>query len=73
MLCLPLQMVRMILSIADTAIDGLIDMIQFLVASASPAVSTFRSAKAATPAPSLWRALWNDIFSKVGSALTSRE
>jgi hypothetical protein len=66
---LPLQAVRLFLIFADNAIDGLTDLVQFIFASMSPAISTIKSAKAATPPPSLWRALWNDIFSKVRSSL----
>lgn len=62
---LPLQAVRLFLIFADNAIDGLTDLVQFIFISMSPAISTIKSAKAATPPPSLWRALWNDIFSKV--------
>lgn len=65
---LPLQFVRLILIFADNAIDGLTDLVQFIFTSISPAISTIKSAKAATPPPSLWRALWNDIFSKVRSS-----
>lgn len=62
---LPLQVVRFILIFADNAVDGVVDLVQFILSSISPAISTLKSAKAATPPPSLWRALWNDIFSKV--------
>lgn len=62
---LPLQVVRFILIFADNAVDGVVDLVQFMLSSISPAISTLKSAKAATPPPSLWRALWNDIFSKV--------
>lgn len=50
---------------ADNAVDGLMDLVQFIFSSISPAISTVKSAKAVAPSPSLWRALWNDIFSKV--------
>ena len=69
MVSLPLQVLRFILIIADNAIDWLTDLVQFIFISLSPAISNIKSAKAATPSPSLWRALWNDIFSKVRSSL----
>ncbi|KAG0609805.1 hypothetical protein M758_7G015300 [Ceratodon purpureus] len=68
---LPLQAVRLFLIFADNAIDGLTDLVQFIFISMSPAISTIKSAKAATPPPSLWRALWNDIFSKIFRAIRS--
>lgn len=65
LVCLPLQIVHLILILAENAIDGLMDLVQFIFSSISPAISTLKSAKAATPPPSMWRALWNDLFSKV--------
>jgi hypothetical protein len=51
--------------VPHNAIDGLTDLMQFIFASMWPAISTIKSAKAATPPPSLWRAFWNNIFFKV--------
>lgn len=64
---LPLQVVRLILLLAENLTDGLVDLMQFIRISIAPAALTIKTAKAATPYPSLWRALWNDIFSKVRS------
>ncbi|XP_024385216.1 uncharacterized protein [Physcomitrium patens] len=71
LVCLPLQIVHLILILAENAIDGLMDLVQFIFSSISPAISTLKSAKAATPPPSMWRALWNDLFSKVFRAVRS--
>jgi hypothetical protein len=65
LLGLPVQAMRMLLSVAAGVVDGIIDMLQLILASAMPSFSTFQGAKAVTPGPSMWRALWNDIFSKV--------
>lgn len=65
LLWLPLQLVRVVLSIAESAFEGLTEILQLLLTSTSPALKTLKSAKAAAPPPSLWRALWNDILSKV--------
>lgn len=65
LLGLPVQAIRMLLSVAAGVVDGIIDMLQLILASAMPSFSTFQGAKAVTPGPSMWRALWNDIFSKV--------
>ncbi|XP_024401137.1 uncharacterized protein [Physcomitrium patens] len=68
---LPLQVVRLILLLAENLTDGLVDLMQFIRISIAPAALTIKTAKAATPYPSLWRALWNDIFSKVFRAIRS--
>lgn len=65
LLGLPVQAMRMLLSVVAGVVDGIIDMLQLILASAMPSFSTFQGAKAVTPGPSMWRALWNDIFSKV--------
>jgi hypothetical protein len=62
---------RMLLSVAAGVVDGIIDMLQLILASAMPSFSTFQGTKAVTPGPSMWRALWNDIFSKVFRAVRS--
>ncbi|CAK9205630.1 unnamed protein product [Sphagnum jensenii] len=71
LLGLPVQAIRMLLSVAAGVVDGIIDMLQLILASAMPSFSTFQGAKAVTPGPSMWRALWNDIFSKVFRAVRS--
>jgi hypothetical protein len=45
------------------------DTIQLLVVSVSQTVQSLQVVKSATPSPSIWRGLWNDILSKVFRAV----
>ncbi|BBN11877.1 hypothetical protein MPTK1_5g15500 [Marchantia polymorpha subsp. ruderalis] len=79
---LPIQLVKflgsLVSALSSEVMDGFRNIgsaiyngVQVLIATGQPALQSFKAVKSSTPGPSLWRTLWNDIFSKVFHAVGS--